>query len=201
MKKSFVCVLSYLLFVCGSLFADDQSLAVLPLHAKGMEESDAAVLTDVLRSKIGEDKNIGVIERSRMEEILKEQGFQMSGVCSESSCAVQAGQVLGVKNVAMGSVGLIGKTYTLNVRIVDVSSGKIEKEVVEYHKGSKDGLLTDVVPLVVSKLTGRVQKKSRKGLWIGLAAGAVAVGVAVPVVIFSLNKEDKDTDSGLEWNE
>lgn len=201
MNKSFVCILSVLMFACGSLLADGRSLAVLSLHAKGMEESDAAVLTDVLRSKIGEDKNIDVIERSRMEEILKEQGFQMSGACSESSCAVKAGQVLGVKNIVMGSVGLIGKTYTLNVRIVDVSSGKIEKEVTEYHKGSKDGLLTDVVPLVVSKLTGRVERKSRKGLWIGLAAGAVAVAVAVPVIIFSLDEKDRDTDSGLEWNE
>lgn len=194
---SLVYAAAALLLWSSFVVAEVQSLAVLPLDAQGLTENDAAVLTDALRSRIGQSGRFKVVERTRMNDIFREQGLQMSGICIESSCAVEMGQVLGVRRILMGSVGLIGKTYTLNVRIVDVGSGKIEKEVTEYQKRSKDNLLTETVPLVVSKLTGDVSVKKKSKTKIALISAGVAVAVAIPVILFSLKR--KDTDSGLKW--
>ena len=42
-------------------------------------------------------RNIKVIEREMMEEIIKEQGFQQSG-CSTDECMVEVGKLIGVEN-------------------------------------------------------------------------------------------------------
>ena len=59
-----------------------------------------------------------------MEEILTEQGFQLSG-CTSSECAVEAGKLLGVEKMIGGSVNKLGNLYTLFIRKIDVESGEI----------------------------------------------------------------------------
>jgi hypothetical protein len=59
-----------------------------------------------------------------MQEILKEQGFQQAG-CTSDQCAIETGQMLGVKYMVVGSIGLVGHTYTISCRLIDVSTGKM----------------------------------------------------------------------------
>jgi hypothetical protein len=59
-----------------------------------------------------------------MQDILKEQGFQQAG-CTTDQCAVETGQMLGVKYMVVGSIGLVGHTYTIASRLIDVSTASM----------------------------------------------------------------------------
>ena len=82
--------------------------AVSPLDAIGITKDEAKVLTSALRSELISTANFKVLERDKMNEILTEQGFQQTGVCNETSCLVEMGQLLGVTQMIAGSIGKVG---------------------------------------------------------------------------------------------
>lgn len=128
------------------------SIAVMDLDAKGIAKDEASVLTDKLRGQLFQTGRFQVIERSVMDEILKEQGFQQTG-CTSKECAVEAGQLIGVQYIVAGSIGRIEKTYLLSVRLINVATGKIEKNVQKEQTGSLTDVLKNGIPYVVKELT------------------------------------------------
>ena len=128
------------------------SIAVMDLDAKGIAKDEASVLTDKLRGELFQTGQFQVIERSVMDEILKEQGFQQTG-CTSKECAVEAGQLIGVQFMVAGSIGRIEKTYLLSVRLINVATGKIEKSVQRELTGSLTDVLKEGIPYVVVELS------------------------------------------------
>jgi TolB-like protein len=108
--------------------APKPNVAVTDLAAEGLPASEARIITDRLRSELLNTGAFTVVERGQMEEVLKEQGFQQSG-CVSDQCAVEVGQLLGVSHIVAGSLGRVGKTITMNVRLVEVATGKIAHAV------------------------------------------------------------------------
>jgi hypothetical protein len=99
-------------------------VAVMTFEASGIEASAIATFTDRFRSELLNTGRFDVMERGRMDEILKEQGFQQAA-CSQTECLVQAGQMLGVARMIAGTIGKVGKLYTVSARIIDVETGRI----------------------------------------------------------------------------
>lgn len=183
-----------------------QTVGISNLTADGISSGEAYSLTTAFRTELGKTGKFDLMERSQMEEILKEQGFQKSGACDETTCAIEMGRILAVKYMVLGHVGKVGRTYTLNVRLVDVGTGKIAGDVTEYHKGSIDDLLTTTVVLVAKKLAGTYEEeeKTRKGLIIGLGSAVVAAAIAVPIIIMATADEETDnttSDVHIKWNQ
>jgi TolB-like protein len=191
-------LIQILLFTLSVSGAD--YIAINKLKANGIAENEAISLTNTLQSEISKTGEFQVMERAQMNEILKEQGFQQSGACDEAGCAVEMGKLLAVNQIVMGNVGLVGKTYTMNVRLVEVSTGKILKDFTEYHKGSIDGLLTETVPGLARKLAGinAPPEKRHAELWV--AGGIVAAAaIAIPVVILSRKNEKQPGSSDITF--
>jgi hypothetical protein len=92
------------------------------------------------------------MERSQMDAILNEQGFQQSGACDGQECAVQIGKLLGIDRIVVGSVAAFGKAYTIAVREVDVKTGEVLVTASRNWKGDFENLLTDIVPMVAKEL-------------------------------------------------
>ena len=115
-------------------------VAVLALDGRGVSAQEAEILTERLRSVLVQDGRYQVVERSQMETILQEQGFQQSG-CTTNECLIQAGQILGVFQMIGGTVGRIGGSYTIDIRLFDVESAQILKAVTRNFNGPIDGLL------------------------------------------------------------
>jgi len=177
-------------------------IAVSELHPKGIRPSEASMLTDVLRTELVKTGRYQVMERGQMSEILKEQGFQQSGACDESACIVRMGQFLGVSRMVVGNVGYMGSTYSINVRLVDVATGKILKDVSELHRGNKDKLLSHVMPGVAARLAGMKRRRSGKSVWIttGALGAAAAVGAAAYLYLDTRDvPEEETTDMKVKW--
>ncbi len=118
------------------------TVAVLEFQKTGaITGDDVQTLTNRFRAMLFQTKIFNVVERQKMKEILKEQEFVMSDECNTNECAVQVGQLLGVEYMIAGDIGLIGDTYTIDLRMIDVSSGRIVQTHSKDYDGKISGLL------------------------------------------------------------
>jgi len=109
--------------------SDIANVAVLMLEVSGgVPETYAAALTDRLRQELFQTGAFNVMERAEMNAILKEIGFQQTG-CTSNECVVQAGRILGARDMIAGSVGKMGELHTVTLRVIDVESSEIKKMV------------------------------------------------------------------------
>ena len=79
--------------------ADGKStVAILDFEGRGINQMEAATLTDRLMSEMVSTDAVIMVERNQMAEILEEQGLQQSG-CTSGECAAEVGALLGVQNM------------------------------------------------------------------------------------------------------
>ena len=148
-----------LLFI-GFSFAQDITIAVLDFDGDGVSQSETRTLTNRLRDEMFNTGIYIVLERGKMDEVLKEQGFQQTG-CVTSECAVEVGNMLGVQQMIGGSIGKVGNIYTVSARIIDVQTGEVLKSANYDHIGDIGQLLITGMKDVVNQLiTGRKVKRS-----------------------------------------
>lgn len=106
------------------------TVAVLDFEARGVAQEEAAAFADKFRYELLKTKAFDVMERNQMDLILKEQEFQLSG-CVNQKCAVEVGQLIAVRKIVTGSASKVGEIFTLNVKLMDVQTGRIESNVSE----------------------------------------------------------------------
>lgn len=196
MRKTAVPICLTIIFVMAlsaAAVAQDQkrtSVAILELEPKGVPEVEVSALSDRLRGELIAGGAFDVMERGKMQEILKEQGFQQSGACNTDACAVEVGQLIGVEKMIAGSLGRVGKTYSINLRLINVKTGRIERSIMRDYTGEIDRLLTTEMKVVAQQLSYSVGGRpldSARGtkpvykkwwFWGGLGGGLVGGLVA-----------------------
>jgi len=129
-------------------------VAVLDFELSGGIPSEYSLtFSDIFRQQLHQTGRFSVIERQRMEEILKEQGFQLSG-CTSSECAVEVGQLLGVDEMVAGSIGKVGEMYFVIVRLIDVETAEIIDTRNVPCKCSIEDVATTAIPRAAYELAG-----------------------------------------------
>jgi TolB-like protein len=114
----------------GSTPAAKPNIAVLSFSGdETVTPQQLAFITGEFASELSNSGVFTVLDRNRMDDILKEQGFQQSGACSSSECKLQMGQMLGVDNLVVGSMVRFGPNYAFRVEYLDVATGVILKTV------------------------------------------------------------------------
>jgi TolB-like protein len=111
------------------------------VNAGGVDNNEISILTDRFSSSLFNANVYKVLEREKMDAILKEQDFKMSDNCNSTECSVVVGQMLGVDIMVAGKIGKLGQTYTVDIRMIDVTTGELLKTGSESYEGKKDGLL------------------------------------------------------------
>ncbi|MBA7597156.1 hypothetical protein ES703_04152 [subsurface metagenome] len=186
----------WLLFLPAILSAQrSESLAVLDLEGRGISAGETASLTNRLRSELVKTGAVTVVERGQMNQILEEQDFQMTG-CTSDECAVEVGQLLGVSQMIAGSIGKLGNTFLLDVRIINVETGAIIETMTRDYRGEIEGLIKEIESVawdIVGKpkleeilvdeegleqpaVSEEVAKPKKKSRWLLYTAGIIIVG-------------------------
>lgn len=106
-------------------------VGVLDLKATNVDEGEVEVISERLRFYVGSQSIFQLIERAEMFRILEEVGFQQIGACDDEECLIQVGRILGATKMIAGSIGRVGSTYSLHVRIVDIETSRIEHQVFQ----------------------------------------------------------------------
>ncbi len=172
MKKISMTVISLLMFMLltNTVFAADGksadkiNIAVLSLESRGgLSQSEIGTLTDRLRSMLVRTHAFNVVDRGRMSEILDEQGFQMTG-CTSTECAVEAGKILGVEQMVSGTIGRIGKMYTIDIILLDVTTSKILKSLTRDYTGEIEGLVAEMRS-IAEELAGKMNANKKSNAY------------------------------------
>jgi TolB-like protein len=202
MKFLFAGLLTLGFIIASSAQDSKPSIAVNDLVAKGVNATDADIISERIRVDLVNSGVFRVMERGQMAEILKEQGFQKSGICNEKSCIVEVGQLLGVQRILAGTVGKVGSTYEISISLIDVATGEMLFATTEDCRCSIDEVLLTSTSNIVKKILQRttltptgvesaqkpklvtqsalpVAKPKIAPLWLKIATGALAVCTGV----------------------
>ena len=144
-----------LLFLCSlicvsSLFAQESSkmrVAIFDFKTIGyMDFKGAEIISESIRSEITKSHLYEVVERNQVDGIFKEQGFQLSGLTDEAMLKI--GELLSVRQIIIGSIGLLNNTMLVTLRLVDAESGKILFAETLYSDDMGKGIFDDIKQLV-----------------------------------------------------
>ena len=137
MKKLVICIFTLLLSL--NIYSQEKpKLAVIDfMPGIGVFESQVNGLSDMLINALFDLGKFSIIERTQIDKVFEEQGFQKSSL--SSSQLTKVGEILGVNYILAGTVnfivtdrtieqtqtGMVSGEYNLDIRIVDVSNGEI----------------------------------------------------------------------------
>ncbi len=128
----------FLCILCASFAVAQKvpNIAVSPFVGdKNVTDEQLAFISGKFAGELMKTNTFTVLDRGKMDYILKEQGFQQSGVCNTSECKVQMGQMLGVDLMVSGNLVRFGTTYALHIELIDVGTGKMEFSIDLDEKG------------------------------------------------------------------
>jgi TolB-like protein len=118
----FLLLISALLIALPIAGQERMRVAVLDLKADGVSTKTASAISNMVRTDLVNARRFLVIERTQMNTILEEQGFQMTG-CTDSACAVKVGKLMSANKILVGEVNSVAGTLHTTIRIVDVEKG------------------------------------------------------------------------------
>ncbi len=146
-------LLLLLLLPCLLLSQEKPTLAVLEFDGFGLSGPEVQALTNRLRTNLTQLGVYRIIERGLMLQVLLEQDFQMTG-CTSDECAVEVGQMLGAQLMLAGSIGKVGNTWTVEMRVIDVATGAVLKSASYDTRGEIDVVLTEGMGAAARKIAG-----------------------------------------------
>ena len=135
-----------LFILCTFLDAQEDTrptVAILDFEGQDISIQEVQTLTERMRTEIGNTNAVRLIERKAIESIMAEQGLAQSG-CVTDECAAQVGQLLGVQFIINGSIGKIGDSFTIDVKMFSVETGTTERSSNVTHEGDIEGLLVEM---------------------------------------------------------
>ncbi len=125
MKNKIIIIFLALIPLLLSAQQNDEKpvLSVLDFETSGIPAAEGRVITDSITSFIIETRKYRVIDRMQRQLLLNEQSFSKSG-CSDESCQLEIGRMLSANHIMVGSIGLVGSKYILNIKLIDVETGE-----------------------------------------------------------------------------
>lgn len=127
-------------------------VAILDFTPENTETTYARAVRNIFEISLFKTNKFRILERDKIESILKEQGFQMSG-CTDTSCAVEIGRILSADMVVTGSLNKISG-YTIAVRFIDITGGNIL--LADSETASNDEGIRKAVNILAERMAGNI---------------------------------------------
>jgi hypothetical protein len=141
----------FLLAICSLLvsqskfsrFTAKPTLALFSFAGEGMSDEDVALYTGFLRLELHQTKSFILVEKIQINEILNEKKYDKMD-CNTSDCAIEIGNLVGIKKVITGSFNLVADTCIISGQIINVETKEPEKSVERIYIGE----LEDINPYI-----------------------------------------------------
>ncbi len=99
--------------------------AVMDLDNLGVDPAVSKAISDQLNNRLAAVPGVQLVERRRIQTLMREQDLQHSGRTDQTG-AVQMAKMLNVQKLIMGSVGKLGTTIVINTSLIDVESARVD---------------------------------------------------------------------------
>ena len=124
-----------------SVIYSEEPIAIYGLRAIGIPENVSASLSEALEVHVVNSGKFRVMSRSDVNQVLKENAFQLSGACNTNECIVEVGQIIGVRKIITGSISKLGLSYNIVLKILDVETSEIISSKSISVKGDEGDLI------------------------------------------------------------
>jgi len=162
-----VFLLAFITFTGTSLFSQDQlRIAIMDFqnlsNISNLDYLEKAI-PEILITDLSLSKEIKIVERTRLEEILKEMQLTLSGAVDQERI-VEVGKIAGAKAILLGSIIKAGETFRIDSRLIDASTGEVI--LAEKKEWSSESEVIAAVDLlaeqIIKSLTGESIQISEK---------------------------------------
>ena len=99
------------------------ALAVAEFDNLGLADYEASLLSDLFAAALLDTRAFRVADRRELGKVMAEQELQLSDIVSKEG-AVKIGKTLAARYLATGSLGSLGRTYVMTVKVLDVITGE-----------------------------------------------------------------------------
>ena len=101
-------------------------LATMDLKPQGVDPAVARNLTELLTEKVRELGMFQVTSTDDIRDMLKfQEDRRLAGCDADVACLVEIGGALGVEYMIAGTVGKLGDTYLLTLRLIHIARAKV----------------------------------------------------------------------------
>lgn len=158
------CFSSLIFTVTTVIHAYDSSVMDAPgkmafnrLKESGLTRDEAETYSTYLQIALSEATQLEIIDFSVTASLISERGGNLN--CSNLQCEIINGQLLSVDYICYGSIETIGRTFSLNVQIADIQTGRMVANVSKFYKGKKKNFIGKTIPAVARQLAEAVVGK------------------------------------------
>lgn len=162
MKHFIIAFFSFFLMI--GLYS--QTVAVFDFDlGDAFSSKNPTLITDLLIQELVKAGEVTVVERAKLDKVVKEFAFQSSAFADENS-AKEMGQWLGADCVIVGSIVQEDGFIYLSARLLDVESGKIlHSEKIKLNSWKE---YEEKLPLFAKECIKKMPTKNYfTGIWIG----------------------------------
>ena len=101
---------------------------------------------------------ITVVERNKLNEVLKEQALSQTGIIDEST-AIKVGKIIGAQKILMGEYQCnVKERYSISSRLVDIETGTVEVQRVisDIKKKEIKKYTDDVASQIIARMKNQI---------------------------------------------
>ena len=128
-----------------SQYVELSRLGVLDFEPRGVPISLTQRFTEAVRNELENTNLIRVIDRGSLLSTLEERGYKRSN-CITDYCEALIGRLLEVSFILSGSIAYEDSIYTIDMNMVSVKTGAIDKTVTMRVFGDYQNLLDEAEP-------------------------------------------------------
>jgi TolB-like protein len=146
--------LALFLLVSVSAFAEKVTVALLGVTNRGGDprhEYLSGIIQGLLLYDITSQKDIQVVDRSHLEDVLKEQELRLSAVIDDQGKALEVGKILGADYLLRAEYVFLGEEIQVNAALAAVATAKT---VTFSQRGSTENTIHALSESIIQKLTG-----------------------------------------------
>ncbi|MFC1877928.1 CsgG/HfaB family protein [Thermodesulfobacteriota bacterium] len=125
MKRIFTLLFALCVFTIAEESYSTDTVAVLNFKSIMTQPEMGVAVAEILRTELVRFGEYTIVERGRLDQILKEQAFQHTGAV-DTETAVTIGNMVGADFVITGSIIKTGNIYIINSRLINAESGVIK---------------------------------------------------------------------------
>ncbi len=138
---------------------------------EGVSEKTVAAVSDAVNAEVRRHAGVTLVSQDEIKSALSLEEQKMMAGCSSTQCVAEVGGALGVDNMLTGSIGKVGESWLVFLKVIDVKKVTTLRQADRrIRKGGLDDVL-DAIPGLVTELFGSS---------LATKAAPIATGTAPP---------------------
>jgi len=154
-------ILILLFVVSGALVANTPKkikLSLMDLKAEsGIDKGVVNLLYELILTEFQNYSNLSVTSKSDIDSMVKFETEKELAGCSDSSCMAEIGGALGVDMIVMGSIGKLGSSYIVTLKLINIKKATVENRVSKTIPANEDKLIP-LMKFLANKLLEKYSK-------------------------------------------